>query len=74
MVYEPVELRLSVQDDGRGFDSQAGKRGKGFGLVSMRERAERIGASLEVNSVPGAGTRVVAVVRAPLQSPEGQPR
>jgi signal transduction histidine kinase len=73
MVYEPVELRLSVQDDGRGFDSQAGKTGKGFGLVSMRERAERIGASLEINSVPGAGTRVVAVVRAPLQSSEGQP-
>jgi signal transduction histidine kinase len=74
MVYEPVELRLSVQDDGLGFDSQPGKTGKGFGLISMRERAERIGASLEINSAPGAGTRVVAVVRTPLQTSEGQPR
>jgi signal transduction histidine kinase len=74
MVYEPAELKLCVQDDGRGFDSQAGKTGKGFGLVSMRERAERIGASLEVHSEPGAGTRVVAVVRAPTQGLEGHPR
>jgi signal transduction histidine kinase len=54
------ELRLSVADDGAGFDPAA--PGAGFGLVSMRERAEALGGSLAVASVPGGGTTVEVVV------------
>ena len=52
---------LEIRDDGRGFDAaQAGPAGTGrsFGLRFMRERAELIGARLEVESAPAAGTTV----------------
>jgi signal transduction histidine kinase len=53
-------LRIAVRDDGTGFDraSPATSRGSGFGLTSMRERAEGVGARLVLESVPGAGTTV----------------
>jgi signal transduction histidine kinase len=54
--YEPAGVCLSVVDDGRGFD--AATVDGGFGLTSMRERAEKIGGSLVVSSEPGGGTRV----------------
>ena len=51
---------LEVSDDGRGFDvSTVAARGRrNFGLQFMRERAELIGAQLEVRSRPGGGTVV----------------
>ena len=52
---------LEVADDGVGFDP-ARAAGGGFGLPGMRERVERLGGLLAVNSTPGAGTRVRVVV------------
>jgi signal transduction histidine kinase len=49
--------RLTVGDDGRGFDP-AYQRNGGFGLTSMRERADAIGAALNITSAPGHGTCV----------------
>jgi signal transduction histidine kinase len=50
-------FRLSVADDGRGI---AGERPtSGFGMISMQERAERIGASLTIVTAPRRGTEVV---------------
>jgi len=55
---------LSIVDDGVGFDLvRAARRSKSFGLVTMRERAEVIGASFEVRSAPGSGTAIVLSVR-----------
>ncbi len=51
LTYEPSGVDLSVHDNGRGFDAHAA--GKGFGLTSMRERAERIGARIEISGEPG---------------------
>lgn len=51
-----VGLRLSVADDGRGFDPN---RTSGFGMISMQERAERIGASLTIVTAPRHGAEVV---------------
>ena len=52
-----VGFRLSVADDGRGI---AGDRGpSGFGMTSMRERANRIGASLTFVTAARSGTEVV---------------
>jgi signal transduction histidine kinase len=49
-----------VRDDGAGFDVQEGSGRQGrFGLVGMRERAERWGGVLRVTSAPGGGTEVV---------------
>lgn len=54
-----VGFRLSVQDDGRGMTANSVSSSSGFGLTSMRERADRIGASLTFVSAPRAGTEVV---------------
>ena len=50
-------LRLSVADDGRGIPREPSA--SGFGLTSMQERAERIGASLTIVTAPRSGTEVV---------------
>jgi len=52
-----VGFRLSVADDGRGIAKE--HRSVGFGMTSMQERADRIGASLTVVTAPRAGTEVV---------------
>ena len=52
-----VGLRLSVADDGRGITSD--RSAAGFGMTSMQERADRIGASLTIVTAPRNGTEVV---------------
>ena len=58
------KISLTVHDDGIGFavgtqpDSSSGH----FGLQGMRERAERLSGSLEIQSEPGKGTRIIAQV------------
>jgi signal transduction histidine kinase len=54
------EAVLTVEDDGAGFDlaDAAAKGRRCFGLQTMRERAESIGARLDVVSAPGQGTRI----------------
>jgi signal transduction histidine kinase len=52
-----VGFRLSVADDGRGLPTE--QHGDGFGLTSMQERAERIGASLTIVTAPRSGTEVL---------------
>ena len=47
---------LRLRDDGRGFDPDS--RTNGYGMRSMRSRAEEVGARLEVSSAPGEGTTV----------------
>jgi PAS domain S-box-containing protein len=53
---------LEVADDGLGFDWEGAQQKQGFGLRGMAERAERIGGNLEIESVPGKGTRVNVTV------------
>ena len=50
-------LRLSVADDGRGIADD--RTASGFGLTSMQERADKIGASLTIVTAPRSGTEVV---------------
>jgi len=50
------QLRITVRDDGGGFDPDVATNG--FGLVGMRERTELLGGDLQVASSPGAGTTV----------------
>lgn len=56
------KLRLRVSDQGRGFDPSA--RTDGFGLVGMRERVTLAGGTLELESSPGAGTTILAILPA----------
>ncbi len=58
-------LRLTVQDDGRGFDMESAVAG--LGTLMMQDYAEVAGGSCVINSTPGKGTEVTAVV--PLAEP-----
>ena len=66
-------LLLVVEDDGTGFNPDARARSEfpRFGLSTMRERAESIGASFLVDTAPGAGTRVR--VEVPVTVAAGNP-
>ncbi|HEY2268108.1 MAG TPA: GAF domain-containing protein [Streptosporangiaceae bacterium] len=60
LVYEPEAVSLLVQDDGQGFDPRSGWQGDRFGLRAMADRASALGASVDVDSLPGWGTRIRA--------------
>jgi signal transduction histidine kinase len=49
-------VELTLTDDGRGFDPS--RRRDGFGLTGIRERASRIGATIDISSRPGCGARI----------------
>ncbi|MDH3258855.1 MAG: ATP-binding protein, partial [Deltaproteobacteria bacterium] len=51
-------LTLSVEDNGRGFDSRELDETAGLGAAGMRERASLVGGTLEIISGPGEGTHV----------------
>lgn len=54
-------IRMTIMDDGQGFQVSAkmgSRKSKRLGLIGMRERAEMIGGSFQVNSTPGGPTTV----------------
>jgi signal transduction histidine kinase len=54
---------LLIQDQGRGFSSQIiNDRRKGMGLQAMTNWARNVGAQIDIQSIPGKGTRIVVVV------------
>jgi signal transduction histidine kinase len=57
------QLRLVIEDDGCGFDTEVERVAGGFGLQSMQERAASVGAVLSVDSAPEGGTRVAVAFR-----------
>jgi signal transduction histidine kinase len=57
------QLRLVVEDDGRGFDSSIQTSG-GIGLNLMRHRAALLGGTIEIDTNPGSGTRVTCFIPA----------
>lgn len=52
---EPDRLRVTIEDDGKGFDPS---RVRGLGLVGMNERVNQLGGVLRVDSDPARGTRL----------------
>ena len=60
-------IRLSVEDDGRGFDPNFAthKEAQTWGLKIMRERIESIGGNLQIKSELGKGTEVTFEVERP---------
>lgn len=58
----PREVRLSITDDGSGFDVAAAGKARGLGLASMTERLKLVAGTLEIASQGGQGTRIKATV------------
>jgi signal transduction histidine kinase len=63
MACSEESVRLEITDDGVGFDPGAPFPGH-LGLQSIRERVERLGGTVEIDSAPGQGTRVRVVLPA----------
>jgi signal transduction histidine kinase len=61
---------LLVFDDGIGFDLSQAREGGRMGLSGMQERADKIGATLQIESTPGQGARVIVTVPTLLGTPE----
>jgi PAS domain S-box-containing protein len=59
---ESAQLELSVIDDGLGFAPEQRKPGQSFGLVGMQERVLMLGGELQIDSLPGEGTTLLARV------------
>lgn len=59
------KLRISICDEGIGFDVREANKKEGLGIRSMEERARLLGGRFEIHSEPGTGTRIEAWV--PLQ-------
>jgi signal transduction histidine kinase len=72
-LYRPDQIELQVSDDGQGFDPDGVATQQeprfGLGLVGMRQRAQDAGGHLAIQSKPGTGTTVIAVLSLP-QVPE----
>lgn len=66
---DPRELRMVVEDDGKGFDEARCQESQTLGLLGMRERAAAVGGRLQIHSRPGQGTRVE--LQLPLKTASG---
>jgi PAS domain S-box-containing protein len=64
----PTEIRLTVRDLGKGFDTELAKDAPGLGLVSMQERVRLVNGTISITSGPGSGTKID--VRVPLSAGE----
>ena len=67
LVYNGDSVQLSLADDGCGFD--ASLKSQGMGLRSIRERVSSIHGTVQVQSAPGHGTRIL--VQVPTKGREG---
>jgi two-component system sensor histidine kinase UhpB len=66
---EAGNVAISVEDDGRGFDVGAALSGEALGLFEMRERAVAAGGRLLIDSSPGRGTRIRAMIGESSETP-----
>jgi signal transduction histidine kinase len=61
-------IHLSIYDTGVGFDSAAGLRRPGLGIVSMKERVHLVHGEFSIHSQPGQGTEVRVFVPLPKET------
>jgi signal transduction histidine kinase len=64
VTFDEDTVRLTIQDDGIGFDLDAATRYGGYGLGIMAERVQQIGGELRIETAPGAGTALHVEVEA----------
>ena len=65
------DIYLAIADDGDGFDLETAELGRGYGLPNIKDRAERLGGVLYIESSPGAVTKLD--IKVPLPVPTARP-
>jgi signal transduction histidine kinase len=67
--YMPSRIELQIRDDGAGFDpgqpSEQQEPRIGLGLVGIRQRVQDVGGQVSIQSAPGSGTQIVALLPLP---------
>jgi signal transduction histidine kinase len=73
--YESSQVQLRLEDNGSGFDiSTVGQAAGGhFGLLDIRERAEKIGAHFSLDSRPGQGTEILLIITDGMTNDQAEP-
>jgi glucose-6-phosphate-specific signal transduction histidine kinase len=63
---------VRIEDDGKGF--MPARSARGLGLIGIEERVAEMGGVLELNSKPGAGTRIfISIPLQKITEPQGGP-
>ena len=70
LAFSEAETRLEICDDGVGFALSPANNMGGLGLASLKERSQKIGATLNIDSVPGDGTTIIVAVPVKERQPE----
>ena len=65
-------VRVVVRDNGKGFDQRAEREATRFGLIGMRERVQALDGEFRIDSIPGEGVTVTAVI--PVKTPSSGSR
>ena len=60
------DIYLAIADDGDGFDLETAGLDRGYGLPNIKDRGERLGGVLYIESSPGAGTKLDIKVLLPV--------
>jgi signal transduction histidine kinase len=62
LTQDQTTCRVGLRDNGVGFDRSLTAGSGGFGLKGMRERIEKVGGQLVIETAPGKGTDITIVV------------
>ncbi|HCP23419.1 MAG: GAF domain-containing sensor histidine kinase [SAR202 cluster bacterium] len=64
------DINLIITDNGNGFDLETAELGRGYGLPNIKDRAERLGGILHIESSPVSGTKLDIKVPVPVPAPQ----
>jgi signal transduction histidine kinase len=60
--FKEIKTEMEISDDGVGFDPTPDRMGGGYGITGMNERSRKIGGTIQIESSPGKGTKVIVSV------------
>jgi signal transduction histidine kinase len=65
MDYNEDTINLTLEDNGKGFDTSDRGKNQGIGLKNISDRVDYLNGKLEINSAPGKGTLIVIEIKTP---------
>jgi two-component system sensor histidine kinase DegS len=60
-----TNIKVAVEDNGQGFDMDVLEEGGTMGIKVIKERVEKLGGYMDIDSVPGSGARITFQIPAP---------